>query len=534
MPRSIRLRGMNGAVKGRGWESRDLLRVGRLDPLEIVLDDNSVSRYHAEVRATDHGWRVRDLGSTNGTRLNGVRLGNGHWPLQVRDLLQFGEIALVVETLENDADSRETPSSDGTATQQTPSDLRIEATAKASCDQALTNLAFDASNGHRAGEQLMALLRAGHHLGHIEKEKDLLHSILQDAVVVLDAQRGAIVLAEGEDSALKLKALVTGRNQPRAVVNGRLEPGCRFHFSQSLAQRSFQRGESVLCQRVEEDEELSKAKSIVEGTMGSVLCVLLRTPRQKLGILHLDRSPWQKPFTTDDLHLADGLAATVSAGIECAQLLRKQRNMFLDTITILAQAVELRDPYTGGHTFRVSTYSLLLADQLDLAPADVELIRVGTPLHDIGKIGIDDAILRKADRLTPEEFEAMKLHTVKGAEIIDTVPDLRPIKPIVRSHHERWDGRGYPDGLAGDAIPHLARVVALADAFDAMTSDRPYRKGMPPTVAFAEIGKQAGRQFDPQFAAAFVAIRDGILSEMQVQIAQAPAVTKRTRVLSPG
>src|SRR5438105_11718778 len=101
MKRSIRLRGMNGPLKGRTWEAIDLLRVGRLEALEVVLDDSSVSRYHAEVRATDRGWRVRDLGSTNGTRLNGVRLGNGQWPLRLRDLLQFGEVAVVVEAVQD-------------------------------------------------------------------------------------------------------------------------------------------------------------------------------------------------------------------------------------------------------------------------------------------------------------------------------------------------------------------------------------------------------------------------------------------------
>src|SRR6202035_3827695 len=107
--RTIRLRGMNGSIKGQTWESSDLLRIGRLDPLEIVLDDNSVSRYHAEVRATERGWRVRDLGSTNGTRLNGVRLGQGQWPLRIRDLLQFGEVAFVVDALEGEESSRNTP-----------------------------------------------------------------------------------------------------------------------------------------------------------------------------------------------------------------------------------------------------------------------------------------------------------------------------------------------------------------------------------------------------------------------------------------
>jgi putative nucleotidyltransferase with HDIG domain len=265
--------------------------------------------------------------------------------------------------------------------------------------------------------------------------------------------------------------------------------------------------------------------------MASVLCVLLRTPRKTLGVLHLDRSPWQKPFTDEDLRLADALAANVSAGIECAQLLRKQRDLFQRTITALAQAVELRDEYTGGHTERVTRYSLALAEHLQLAPEDVELIRIGTPLHDVGKIGIDDAILRKPDRLTPEEFEMMKTHTTKGAEIIATIPDLAGVLPIVRSHHERWDGRGYPDRLAGQAIPTLARVVALADAFDAMTSDRPYRKGMPASVAFAEIEKQAGKQFDPAFAAAFLAIQAKILEEMSGWAAQHQQA-KRTRSLA--
>jgi putative nucleotidyltransferase with HDIG domain len=519
---TIRLRGMNGPFKGQSWEAAETLRVGRLGPLEVVLDDGSVSRNHAEIRYTDRGWRVRDLGSTNGTRLNGVRLSAGQWPLRLRDLIQFGEIAVVVEALtEGDADH-----DSGTI-----EEMHVEAAANSSWDEALEGLAYDSQRCPRAGEQLLALLRAGHHLVHIEKEEELLNSILHDAVAVLDAQRGAIVLGEGPENKLKLRALVAGRSEPRAVVSGRDSTGGRFQFSHSLANRCVSRGESILCHRVDEDPELAMAKSIAEGTMASVLCVLLRTPRKRLGVLHLDRSPWQKPFTMEDLRLADALAANVSAGIECAQLVRKQRDLFLDTITILAQAVEMRDEYTGGHTLRVSTYSILLAQELNMSPQEVELIRIGTPLHDIGKIGIDDAILRKPERLTPEEFEIMKTHTVKGADIVATVPDLRPIIPIVRSHHERWDGKGYPDALGGEAISPLARVVALADAFDAMTSNRSYRKGMPPAIAFAEIQKQSGRQFDPTFASAFLDMQQTILKEMNVQ-ATVLAPSKRVRILS--
>jgi putative nucleotidyltransferase with HDIG domain len=510
---------MNGPLKGRTWEANELLRVGRLEALEVVLDDSSVSRYHAELRITDRGWRIRDLGSTNGTRLNGVRLGNGQWPLRVRDLLQFGEVAIIVESIVDAEPEIDSPT-------MTPEAMQIAGTSKSTWNEAIEGLALDSHRSPRAGEQLAVLLRAGHHLVHMEKEEDLLQSILNDAVSALEAQRGAIVLAEPPANMLKIKALTTGKTEPRAAVSGRSDSAGRFQFSQSLAARCFSRGESILCHRVEEDPELAMAKSIAEGAMASVLCVLLRTPRKTLGVLHLDRSPWQKPFTMEDLRLADALAANVSAGIECAQLLRKQRDLFLDTISILAQAVELRDEYTGNHTVRVRVYSELLAEHMGIAPDQIELLRIGTPLHDIGKIGIDDAILRKPERLTEHEFEIMKSHTVKGAEIIATVPDLLPILPIVRHHHERWDGKGYPDGLRGEEISPLARIVALADAFDAMTSDRPYRQGLPAATAFAEIEKQAGKQFDPVFAAGFIQIRDRLISEMQAQAGN----TRKTKI----
>jgi putative nucleotidyltransferase with HDIG domain len=498
MKQAIRLRGISGDVKGKVWESETLLRSGRLGTLEIVLEDGSVSRRHAEVRRTETGWWVRDLDSTNGTYVNGVRLTNGERQLHSRDIVQFGKVAMMVELAE-------APSSNPTADSD---QIQVEASTSSSWEEGFARLLVDRNHSPRAGDQLMALLRAGHHLVSIESEEELLHRILQDSVSVLDAQRGAIVLADGQESSLRLRALANGHNE-----NG----GGRFQYSRKMAQRCFNRGESILCCSVEDDLELKGQQSIAEGTMASVLCVLLRTPRKRLGVLHLDRSYWQKPFTSEDLHLADALAAHVSAGIECAQLLRKQRDLFLNTITILAQAVELRDEYTGGHTARVNNYSLLLATQLKLGSKEIQLLQMGTPLHDIGKIGIDDAILRKPDRLTPEEYAIMQTHTVKGAEIVRTIPDLHSVIPIVRSHHERWDGKGYPDKLAGEAIPLLARIVAVADAFDAMTSNRPYHKDKkphPPGYAFEEVRKMAGTQFDPECAKAFLEIEKQILDSM--------------------
>ena len=359
----------------------------------------------------------------------------------------------------------------------------------------------------RPGDQLKALLRAGHHLVHMESEEELLHSILNDAVHVLDAQRGAIVLAEGPENELKLKALATGRG----------ENASRFNFSKALAKRCFNQGQSILCSSVNDDPELAAAQSIADGAMASVLCVLLRTPRKALGVLHLDRTLWQKPFSEEDLNLADALAAHVSMGIEAAQLLQKQRELFRGTIKLAAALVEDRDEYTGGHIQRVTNYAVMLGRQLGLSDIELDRLETGTPLHDIGKIKIPDAILGKPGKLTAEEFEIMKTHTTEGAKVIERImPDLVAIVPIIKHHHERWDGTGYPDKLAGDAIPLMARIVSVVDTFDAMTTDRPYSPARPPQVAFAEIEKMSGRQFDPQCAAAFLAIQAQIIDSMRV------------------
>jgi HD-GYP domain-containing protein (c-di-GMP phosphodiesterase class II) len=335
-----------------------------------------------------------------------------------------------------------------------------------------------------------------------ESEDDLLHWILNDAVSVLGAQRGAIVLADAPDGSLRLRAFASRDGEA---------PG-RFPFNKKLAERVFNRGESIVCS-VRDDAKLTGEVGSSDGAMASALCMLLRTPRKRLGVLHLDRSHSQKAFNENDLQRADTLAAHVSGGIECASLLQRQRDLFLKTITLLAQSVELRDAYTGAHCARVTNYSLLLAQKLNLPPKEIDLIRIGATLHDLGMTGIGDEILRKPGKLTDAEYEIMKTHSAKGAEIISTVPDLQPILPIVRSHHERWDGRGYPDKLKGDAIPQLARIVAVADAFDAMTSNAPYhpdQKGCPPKAAFEEIRQIAGTQFDPECVSAFLELQTKI------------------------
>jgi putative nucleotidyltransferase with HDIG domain len=201
---------------------------------------------------------------------------------------------------------------------------------------------------------------------------------------------------------------------------------------------------------------------------------------------------------------------TMALGLDRHQLVERHEGLFLQTVTTLAQAVEMRDQYTGNHTQRVTAYALLLAEEMGLSEMDRRRLQVATLLHDIGKIAIDDQILRKPGRLSDPEFDRMKTHVLRGTEIVQMIPGLMWALPVVRGHHERWDGRGYPDGLKGEDIPLTARVVAVADAFDAMTSDRPYRVGMPAARAFAELEAGAGTHFDPACVSAFLRRRPQI------------------------
>lgn len=174
------------------------------------------------------------------------------------------------------------------------------------------------------------------------------------------------------------------------------------------------------------------------------------------------------------------------------------------TVIALAGAVDAKDPYTQGHSLRVAKYARDLALEIGLPTETADLIYTSGLLHDVGKIGVPDSVLKKPARLDDEELKLMQEHPVVGENIVRRVPSLHPTLPGIRHHHERWDGRGYPDHLSGDAIPLMARIMAVADAYDAMASDRPYRKGMDISIALGEIEANAGIQFDPELAQAFV------------------------------
>ena len=244
----------------------------------------------------------------------------------------------------------------------------------------------------------------------------------------------------------------------------------------------------------------------------NLICVPLRAKDKTIGVLQaLNKLPAlgtdaasASLFRDDDRKLLESLSHQVSIAVDNARLYANLKQSFFETVEALAEAIEKKDHYTGGHTKRVVYYSMCIAKYMKLTAEQLERIRLGALLHDVGKIGVEDKILKKQAPLEPDEWKVMQTHPELGHDIMGRVEGLRDVIGGMRYHHERWDGKGYPLGLKGEEIPLIARIISVADAYDAMVSTRPYRKGLDPQIAYTEIVKNRGTQFDPETVDAFI------------------------------
>jgi len=239
------------------------------------------------------------------------------------------------------------------------------------------------------------------------------------------------------------------------------------------------------------------------GQDNRVLCVPVTAAGRVIGAIQATRPQLEPSFTERDLDTALVTGATTGTSIENNRLRESVEEGYRSTIRALASAIDAKDPYTCGHSQSVAQYSLVAGLVLNLGVQEMQTLETAALLHDIGKIGIDDAILRKPRRLTPAERAAVKDHPVIGAAIIHDIASLREVVELVLHHHEAFDGSGYPHGLRGEQIPLGARLIAVADAFDSMTTNRPYRAALTINAAMNELARCRGTQFCPQALDAF-------------------------------
>lgn len=243
--------------------------------------------------------------------------------------------------------------------------------------------------------------------------------------------------------------------------------------------------------------------------LATVLTVPLVERGTVVGTLTIGtRAP--RVYGQNDRALVTIVASLVAVALQSSEAITRLEDTYLQTVTALATAMDAKDSYTADHADTLVDLALAVGREMGLSPEDLTQVQYGAVLHDIGKIGVPEAILNKPGRLTDEEFAAIALHTVTGESILAKIDYLLPVARIVRSAHERWDGKGYPDGLVATQIPLASRIVFVCDAFHAMTSDRPYHAAIPVAAAMAELRAGAGTQFDPAVVAAFIAARPEI------------------------
>ncbi len=337
-------------------------------------------------------------------------------------------------------------------------------------------------------DHLEALYKLGRILNSSLSLDQILPQALTQTLDLLQAQSASVMLLDEKGEELRIR-LAHG-------LSAEIVATTRVRLGERVSGRVAATGEPVLIKGHDGDDT------------DSSICVPLLANQQVLGVLNIRTKIDGSDFTQQDLELASQLANIAAAAIENAELHDQLQSLFLSTVSALANSIDARDPYTKGHSDRVTTYAVMIAERLKLDSDFLERLRYAGLLHDIGKIRIRDHILHKPGRLTELEFDEMKRHPEYGVEIMHPVKPFQDILPAMLHHHERFDGRGYPHGLLGFDIPLDARILCVADCFDAMTSDRPYRKGMPISDAVAELVKNKNTQFDPDLVDIFLDLVD--------------------------
>lgn len=346
-------------------------------------------------------------------------------------------------------------------------------------------------------ERLPLLFQLSQILNSTLNHQEVRRRAMEAATRLMKTEASSLLLIDEERNHLFFEVALGEKEEKVKTIT--------LNLGEGIAGWVAQNGEPLIVNQPEKDSRFYKGvDDRTEFKTRNIICVPVKVKDKTIGVLEAINKKGKDGFDGEDLSLFTSLADQVAIALDNARLYQELEEMFFQTAESLADAIEKRDPYTGGHTQRVTLYSLAMAKYLSLTHAEVKWLKIASVLHDIGKIGIDDGILRKPGQLDPEEFEVIKRHAGLGAEIINYIKPLRNIIPGVKYHHELIDGTGYPEGLSGGKIPFIAKIVAVADIYDAMTTDRPYRKALGKETAIKELNRCSGSKLDQEVVEAFM------------------------------
>lgn len=351
-----------------------------------------------------------------------------------------------------------------------------------------------------------ALMNVGSTINSSLGLKRVLEEVMDSLITLMNAHRGFLML---KDENGNLSVRLARDAQHRDLTED------AFTISRTITRQVVENGEAVLTTNAQVDPRFEEQASIAAYHLLSILCAPLKLKDELIGVIYVDNPAQAGIFQNDDLQLISSFANQAAVAIDNARLIDQLQasNQDLEeayqaTLEGWVHALDLRDKETEGHTIRVTEITERLARSMGVEEAELVHIKRGALLHDIGKMGIPDGVLLKPGALTPEERMLIEKHPIYAYEMLSPIKFLQPALDIPYCHHEKWDGSGYPRGLRGEDIPLAARIFAVADVWDALVSNRPYRKGLLPADVRKKIREQAGIHFDPHVVDAFLSLAE--------------------------
>jgi len=475
------------------------ISLGRLKRSDVVLHDEAASRRHCTITGQEDVSVLADLRSANGTFVNEKRVETVE--LQKGDTIRIGSTVLeLVDTIAT------LPPAESGASSGISLNI-VEQGSKMLVQRAVdpTKLGF-LSQVYKRKDEAHLLDSAQKYLTTLHKVSDILSrassvealfdSIVQAILDVTGGDRAAVLIRNSKTSAVDMVTIRTRDGNAagevklsRTVVNDVLEKGISSFTDDAIADERYGGGDSVIRERIR-----------------SVMCAPMRTTDEILGVLYVD-SQMAREFNEAELELLAAVGNQAGIALHRARLLQEVETLFLDVMKAIASIIDAKDGYTHMHSERVAAFGVRLARQLGFDAESLAVVELSGLLHDVGKIGVPDAILKKPGKLTDSEFTEMRQHTVHGERILSNIQGekIASLLPGVKYHHERWDGTGYPEGLMGEKIPLLGRVLGVADFLDALTSKRSYREGcLTLEEAVLMVIDLGGKAFDPMVVKAAV------------------------------
>jgi HD-GYP domain-containing protein (c-di-GMP phosphodiesterase class II) len=465
-----------------------VFRIGRLEENDLVLDNPYISRFHAQIVADNSTYLLDDLDSTSGSFVNDERIERR--PLREGDQIRFGQehgIDLVFHTQQGEDQS----ASDGAQLAFKPIRLIDPDEARFIHIEKLPPTRDLASE---TVDRLRALYEFSTELHRVTSNSELAEALARFLHRTLNAERTAVLFCDRDQDSVRVAAVYP--------------PGSERDVAPSLgiAGRIIKENVAMLSLDASRDERFSSHQSVQLQSIRAVMCAPMGSMTRVWGVCYADNLSTDRAFAEEELDFMAAVARQAGLRMENLFLLDEQRRSLESFIRTLSASIGARDDTTAGHSGRVGAYSSGIAKTMELDPAESRLIYYAGLLHDYGKIGTRDDVLLKPAELTAEEYEHIKEHPLHTFRILSKIrfpEDLADIPRVAAAHHERWDGNGYPHGLRGEEIPLGSRIVAVADAYDALAEERVYHEPLPPEEAFAAISARSGTYFDPAVIEAF-------------------------------